>query len=106
MERVRLAQARYHRGWTLEEAAEKLGIDKATLGRWEKGKASPQARHMQRLIEVYGISAKELDLTEAHPQIIVPVGKFPAITAFLAEDLTTTLMHIIVSWRSTAYDEL
>ena len=35
MGRAQLSAARYKKHWSLEEAAERLGVDKATLQRWE-----------------------------------------------------------------------
>jgi transcriptional regulator with XRE-family HTH domain len=32
----RLAAARRKRGWTIKQAAEQLGVDEGTWGRWEK----------------------------------------------------------------------
>jgi len=32
----RLAAARRTRGWTIKQAAEQLGVDEGTWGRWEK----------------------------------------------------------------------
>src|SRR5579859_4973566 len=61
-ERKQLAAARIQRHWTLEVAAERLGVGVNTLCRWEKGKVVPQAYHILKLEEVYGIPATELGL--------------------------------------------
>ncbi len=103
MEREKLARARYRKRWTLEEASERLGVDKATLQRWEKGRASPQAMNLQRICEVYEMSAEELGFAE---QILVPINKFPMLTMLLHEDLTVSLIQTVMNWRSNAYDEL
>jgi transcriptional regulator with XRE-family HTH domain/tetratricopeptide (TPR) repeat protein len=62
MERRQLRGARVRRGWTLEKAAEHLGVGRNTLWRWEFGLADPYAYNIHRLCTVYGVSAADLDL--------------------------------------------
>lgn len=109
MERVRLSQARLTKFWTLEEAAERIGVDRATLIRWEKGKSSPQSVNIRRICDAYSMSAEELGFIEAAPlpQVLVQsTATFPALTAFLRQDLTSCLIEVIVNWPHGEYDGL
>jgi transcriptional regulator with XRE-family HTH domain/tetratricopeptide (TPR) repeat protein len=62
MERTQLRGARVRRGWTLEKAAEHIGVGRNTLWRWEYGLADPYAYNIHRLCKVYGVSAADLGL--------------------------------------------
>ena len=62
MERTNLAAARYEKGWSQEEVAERVGVTRNTLSKWERGVVTPYPLHIYRLCEVYGKSALELDL--------------------------------------------
>lgn len=64
MERTRLRTARAKKHWTLEKAAEAIGVGVTTLHQWEKGRANPYPFNRERLCEVYGATAAELDLEE------------------------------------------
>ncbi len=62
MERTQLATARYEKGWSQEEVAERVGVTRNTFSKWERGIVTPYPIHIHRLCEVYGKSALELDL--------------------------------------------
>jgi CRISPR-associated endonuclease Cas3-HD len=62
MERTKLATARYEKGWSQEEVAERVGVTRNTFSKWERGIVAPYPIHVHRLCEVYGKSASELDL--------------------------------------------
>ena len=62
MERTKLAAARYEKGWSQEEVAERVGVTRNTFSKWERGIVAPYPIHVHRLCEVYGKSASELDL--------------------------------------------
>jgi len=108
MERTQLSQARHKKFWTLEEAAEHIGVDVNTLHKWEHNKASPRAYNLQRICEVYQMTAEELGLVVAasSPTVIQSDITYAAITDFLEHDLTLHLMDVVSSWNSTEYDQL
>jgi DNA-binding XRE family transcriptional regulator len=47
----RLAVARRANGWTIKQAAEQLGVDEGTWGRWEKT-GVPWKRH-QTIVQIF-----------------------------------------------------
>src|SRR5581483_8283346 len=110
MERTRLSQARHKRFWTLEEAAERIGVDPASLSRWEKGKSSPPPVNVQRLCNAYGMTAQQLGLEDetlsGYGQNTPPVED--ALTPFQQQDLTLRLMRIVGQWshQSARYSVL
>ncbi len=112
MERAQLSAARHKKHWSLEEAAERLGVDKATLQRWEKGKSMPQAVNLRKLCEVYEMTAWELGLEDEHPVVtqnttLADQGN-DALAAFRQQDLTMRFMRSIWNWpkQNARYHEL
>jgi len=102
MERAQLSAARHRKHWSLEEAAACLGVDKATLQRWEKGKSTPQAVNLRKLCEMYEMTAWELGLEEVHSVVtqnttLADQGD-DALASFRREDLTLRLLHIVWNW--------
>ena len=56
----RLQGARDRKVWTLEEAAEAIGVDAQTFWRWENYVQWPRMYALRKLIQVFGASAEEL----------------------------------------------
>lgn len=48
-----LREARLRRGWTIEHASEQLGVDWATLSRWERNKQWPHERNLLVIEQQY-----------------------------------------------------
>ena len=55
-----LRAARVQNIWTLEEAAEQVGVDVQTFWRWEHYEQWPRPYALRRLCAVFGMSAEEL----------------------------------------------
>lgn len=54
---------RQRRGWSRAYIAEEIGVaDPKTIGRWERGSASPSAYFLQRLCTLFRMTAEELGL--------------------------------------------
>lgn len=58
--RVLLARARRAAGYTQEDLAHVLGVDRSTVGRWEAGETEPHAWHQPKLARALGVSRAEL----------------------------------------------
>lgn len=56
-----LAECRLAAGYTQESFAEKLGVDRSTIGRWERGTQSPQPWQRPDLATALNISLDQLD---------------------------------------------
>lgn len=56
----RLRQARIRAGLSQEQAAQRIGCDRSSLSRWEKGEVPPAADRLLQLAELYGVSPNEL----------------------------------------------
>jgi transcriptional regulator with XRE-family HTH domain len=56
----RLAELRAAQGWSLDGLAERSGISRATLNRFERGESSPSAGQLNRLCAAYGLTASQL----------------------------------------------
>ncbi len=68
MQRTALREARELKGWTLEEAAEYIGVDKNTVWRWEQGISTPYTYHTERICRAYGLTAAQLGLPQRNPR--------------------------------------
>lgn len=55
-----LRAMRTRRNWTQEHAARQIGVQRTTLGRWERGEHFPDAAKLQTVCFVYGASEAEL----------------------------------------------
>lgn len=55
-----LLNARKSKGLTQEAAAEKLGVSRQTVSKWETGETLPDIRQSKRLAALYGVTPDEL----------------------------------------------
>lgn len=55
-----LFQARKKKGLSQEEVAEKLGVSRQTISKWETDETLPDIRQSKRLAVLYGLSLDEL----------------------------------------------
>src|SRR5450631_3902618 len=62
MERTKLATARYEKGWSQEEVAERVGVTRNTFSKWERGVVTPYPFHIHRLCKLFEKTTEELDL--------------------------------------------
>lgn len=53
--KLTLKAARINRNLTQQEAADKIGVTIDTIGNWERAKSFPNALHIRRIEEVYGV---------------------------------------------------
>jgi transcriptional regulator with XRE-family HTH domain len=62
-----LAELRRSLGYSQERLADEVGVDRTTVGRWERGETGPQPFTRERLRTVLKVSAEEL-------HTLIPVG--------------------------------
>src|SRR5215469_15137526 len=88
-----LRLARKQRGWTQQEVANGIGAPLAlNVSRWERGMTRPSAHYVQRLCQLFDVSASELGLladedgqqaapaADAHPLWHLPLRRNPFFT--------------------------
>ena len=77
----RLMERRKHAGYTQESLAEKLGVSRQAVSKWERSESSPDTDNLIALAQLYGVSLDELLFAE--------VGRGEALEALdeLAVDL-------------------
>lgn len=56
----RLAELRKNKGLSQEELADKLGVSRQAVSKWERGEASPDTDNLIELARIYDISLDEL----------------------------------------------
>lgn len=59
---LRLRKLRNHRGWSQEYVGFELGVTKATISKWETGRAEPSLRHLECLRQLYASDGATLDM--------------------------------------------
>lgn len=57
-----LANRRVVAGYTQEGLAEALGVDRTTIGRWERGAQLPQPWQRPDLARLLGVTLEQLDV--------------------------------------------
>ncbi|HET9256365.1 MAG TPA: helix-turn-helix transcriptional regulator [Pseudonocardiaceae bacterium] len=85
--RRRLASTRKAAGFSQERLAEKIGVERSTIMRWERGETTPQPWARPKLARALGILDQELSelLSEsAEPE---PASSVPEVLAGKAESL-------------------
>lgn len=60
MRRQKLADARKAAGKTQEEVAEEIGVDRTTIGKWERDESTPHPNQRPAYAEALGITLSEL----------------------------------------------
>lgn len=53
---VELREVRHNYGWTIEEAAEQVGVDTSTYQRWELGQHRPHLSNLRALLRAFASS--------------------------------------------------
>ncbi|OLT06088.1 hypothetical protein BJF90_17995 [Pseudonocardia sp. CNS-004] len=102
--RIHLARARRAAGYTQEDLAHVLGVDRSTVGRWEGGETEPQAWMQPKLARALGVSRTELramltsEDERRSPPASAPAGEFdPDRQRHLAAALTDAHRYLDVS---------
>lgn len=64
----RLYTFRKNSGLSQEELAEKIGVSRQAVSKWERGEASPDTENLILLAKTYGVSLDELILSREEPK--------------------------------------
>ena len=67
----RLIQLRKKHGYSQEELADKLGLSRQAVSKWERAEASPDTDNLICLAKIYGVSLDELLSTDEDVETIV-----------------------------------
>lgn len=69
----RITKARTHAGLNQSELAQKMGLSRNTLGRWESGANTPTEKNLQALAEATGVPVEWFYQDEtSHPSQATP----------------------------------
>lgn len=52
----KIKKLRFEKKWSQDKLAEKVGVGRQYISRYETGKISPNAENLQKLAEVFGVS--------------------------------------------------
>src|SRR5437016_6698661 len=89
----RLKHERELRGWSQAYVATKIGCDTKTVGRWERGNASPGPYLRQKLVELFEKNAEELGLIEEDAKS----NRDGPVEVTVGSDVSESSQHI--SWQ-------
>ena len=69
----KIIENRKKNGWSQEELAEKLGVSRQSVSKWESAQAIPDMKKILQLSEVFGVSTDYLmkDEIEEKPDLII-----------------------------------
>ena len=93
MERKALIAARNKKHLTQDQVARLVGVDRATVQRWEKGISSPRGYNLTELCKLYEASLVDLGLEEDRAGI-VPMLPPSALQELTNTNLTVCLMRV------------
>ena len=89
----RLYALRRDWGWRQRETAERIGVSRRQLARWEAGEQLPPLAKLARLAAVYGVSLSALfrEPEEAPPPVATSLGQVDRLLVTLRETLRAAL---------------
>lgn len=90
----RLVNLRKSNGLSQEALAEKLGISRQAVSKWERAEASPDTDNLIMLARLYGVSLDELLRTEDEIPIPEPVSEEPVAEALITEEEQKEYVHV------------
>ena len=70
----KLRAAREKKHWSMETAAEKIGVSKTSIARWENGEQKPRGASLDLVCTAYGMSAEELGLANDVQESFSPLS--------------------------------
>ena len=71
----RLVALRKERGFSQEELADRLGISRQAVSKWEQALSSPDLDNLVRLAQLYGLTLDELVRVECTPSREAAAGR-------------------------------
>ncbi len=107
MKNAKLRAARAKKHWSMEVAAEKIGVSKTSIARWENGEQQPRGTSLDLVCAAYGLSAEELGLVDddttnilqTHQDTLVINSKnsLPAVFSQDIADRRSFLPYVVIS---------
>lgn len=83
---IYLREWREHRGLTQQQVADRLGVDKATISRWEGGKRSPSLNVLAAVCEALSVPLSDIHGLPGTAPPLAPAGNHgPDVHAIAAE---------------------
>ena len=94
----KIIENRKKNGWSQEELADKLGVSRQSVSKWEGAQAVPDMKKIVMLSEVFGVSTDYLlrdELEAADPEETAPVdrGLEDAVRSVSMEEASSFLEH-------------
>ena len=55
-----IRKIRIEKGFTQDSLANKIGVDRSTVAKWEANKSTPEIKRLKKLAEIFGCTIDEL----------------------------------------------
>ncbi|MFJ4622584.1 helix-turn-helix transcriptional regulator [Streptomyces sp. NPDC088812] len=84
VKRQRLAQRRKSSGYTQEQFADALSVDRTTVQRWERGEVDPQPHQRPKMAKLLRLTSRELEealAADVLPVVVAPSWAIPGAPA-------------------------
>lgn len=98
----RLKEYRRDRGFSQEDLAERLGVSRQAIGKWEQGQAYPEMEKMLALCAALNVSLDEL-MTDELPEGCRPTTPAPAESILILSENGINLVRCISVMSSKPY---
>ena len=94
----KIIELRKKNGWSQEELADKLGVSRQAVSKWESAQAVPDMNRIIRLSEIFGVSTDlllkdELELSTAVPAELAESGLDGSARSVSMEEASAFLEH-------------
>ena len=73
----KIIDLRKKNGWSQEELAEKLGVSRQSISKWESAQSVPDMNRILAMSRLFGVSTDYLLKDELEPEDASPVGDAP-----------------------------
>jgi transcriptional regulator with XRE-family HTH domain len=80
---LRIVALRRSKGWSQGDLADRLGIDRSRLGKWERGLYAPSLEELAFLASLLGATLDELVLGRESPPALLPPDQREQLAMFL-----------------------
>lgn len=74
---TRLQELRKRNGYSQEVLAEKIGVSRQSISKWERAESSPEIDNLMALAQIYGMTVDELLNTDKDKSVVVTKQKKP-----------------------------
>ena len=99
---ARIHELRKERGLSQEQLAEKVGVSRQTISKWELGETSPDIRQAKLLSQIFGVSLNELTDNNTKEPLYQKVSNTEKLAGSALKFLKILVAFILISIAAIA----